>query len=126
MKNVIQACLLTITVFLGNAIAGQDTPDLLVPSQVIQVYVILQEVGEPVDGSSKTLDVVSREKFIADFERYRNIARQKQVKLIVTAVTDDEKWIQNLIKYRGKNLRRALYRDPYASITYSGAEVPLD
>lgn len=126
MRNHLNALLLAITVLIGNAFAGQSNPDLSVPTQVIQVYVILQEPGEPVDGSSNTLDVVSRDKFIAEFERYRNIARQKQVKLIVTAVTDDEKWIQNQIKYRGKNLRRALYRDPHASITYSGAEVPLD
>lgn len=121
-----------ITVFLffvmvlSNAFAGQDTPELWVPQQVIQVYVILQNPGEPVDGSSETLDLVSREKFIADFERFKNIARQKRVKLIITAVTEDEQWIQNQIKYKGKNLRRALYRDPHASVTYSGAEVPLD
>lgn len=126
MKALFQACLLAVSVLFTSVLVGQEAADLLVPAQVIQVYVILQEPGEPVDGSSKTLDVVSREKFIADFERYRNNARQKQVKLIVTAVTDDEKWIQNQIKYKGKNLRRAVYRDPHASITYSGAEVPLD
>jgi hypothetical protein len=126
MKALFQACLLAVSVLFTRVLVGQEAADLLVPAQVIQVYVILQEPGEPVDGSSKKLDVVSREKFIADFERYRNIARQKQVKLIVTAVTDDENWIQNQIKYKGKNLRRAEYRDPYASITYSGAEVPLD
>lgn len=126
MRNAIKACLLVLTIVTSYAFAGQDSPDLSVPAQVIQVYVILQAPGEPIDGSSSTVDVVSRDKFIADFERYRNIAREKQVKLIVTAVTEDEKWIQNQIKYRGKNLRRASYRDPHASITYSGAEVPLD
>lgn len=126
MRIFLNICVFIVTTLMGNTFAGQSNPDLDVPHQVIQVYVILQEQGEPVDGSSRTLDVVSRDKFISEFERYRNVARQKQVKLIVTAVTDDEQWIQNQIKYKDKNLRRALYRDPHASITYSGAEVPLD
>lgn len=126
MRNLITTYLLAIAALTGSAFAAETTPDLYVPPQVIQVYVILQASGEPVDGSSTTHDVVSRDKFISEFERYRNVARQKRVKLIVTAATDDEKWIQNQITFRGKNLRRALYRDPHASITYSGAEVPLD
>lgn len=126
MKKIIMTIFLAFAIFVGNTFAGENNTDLWVPTQIVQVYVILQEPEEPVDGSSVTLDVVSRDKFIADFERYRNIAKQKKVKLIVTAVTEEEKWIQNQIKYRGKNLRRALYRDPHASITYSGAEVPLD
>lgn len=126
MKNIIMTLFFVFVISVANTFAGEDNADLWVPTQIIQVYIILQDVGEPVDGSSSTLDVVSRNKFITDFERYRNIARQKKVKLIVTAVTEDEKWIQNQIKYRGKTLNRALYRDPHASITYSGAEVPLD
>jgi hypothetical protein len=44
--------------------------DVVVPMQIVQVYLILQAPGEPVDGSSSTLDVVTRDKFVADFERY--------------------------------------------------------
>lgn len=126
MRKNIKNYFLAISIVMGNAYAGQDNPDLSVPIRVTQVYVILQAPGTPIDGSSSTYALVNREEFITEFERYRNVAREKKAKLIVTAVTDNEEWIQNQIEYKGVKLKRALYRDPHASITYSGAEVPLD
>jgi hypothetical protein len=126
MKNILKTCILVITALIGNAYAEQTTPDLNVPENIAQIYVILQEQGEPADGTSKTVDLVSRDKFIANFEIYRNMARKEHKKLIVTAVTKNQEWVQNQIEYKGENLPIALYRDPHASITYSGAEVPLD
>ena len=126
MKNILNTYILVITAFIGNAYAEQTTPDLYVPENIAQVYVILQKQGTPADHTSETLALVSRDDFIANFEVYRIQARTEQKKLIVTAVTKNQEWVQNQIEYKGENLPIALYRDPHASITYSGAEVPLD
>lgn len=111
-------------IFASIAISAEE---LYVPDQVAVVYVILQKPGPLVDGSSETLAMVDRQEFIAQFQRYVSIAKNKNMRLIVTAATAGEtQWIHSKITYKDAPLKPAMYRDPNQSKSFPGAEVPLD
>ena len=70
--------------------------------------------------------MITPEEFRRNFTRFREMARKENAKLVVTAETENEQWIQGQIRYRGTKLRRAPYYNPGIDKVVPGAEVPTD
>lgn len=102
--------------------------DLQVPREASTFWVWLQTHGPVADASSELFALVnSREEFILNFQKYINIAKNKNRRLIITASTTGEaQWLHNQIRYRGEYLKPTLYKDLSQTKIYPGAEVPLD
>lgn len=120
----------SLVIFLFQMICcdiyAQTNDEVDVPSNVSVIYVILQKPGLLVDGSSELLSIDDRESFINNFMAYKDEARNRKMRLIITAATEGEKqWVHSKIKYNGAFLKQVMYRDPNQSKSYIGSEVPL-
>lgn len=100
---------------------------LFVPFDVAVVYVHLQQPGPLVDGSSEIYDVVDREGLINRFEEFRAVARERKMRLMITAATAGEtQWLHSKITYRGNNLKPCTFRDTSSHSNHAGVEIPLE
>ena len=99
---------------------------LEVPSKVTMVWIIMQNQGPLVDGSSEFYEFTNRQGLIANFDSYLDYARKNNKRLFITASDSDESvWYHNNIKYKGSRLKQDLYRSPDQHKNFFGAEVPL-
>jgi len=110
------------------AIDAEDpSRSLSVPSDVAIVYVHLQQHGPLVDGSSEIYDIVDREGLINRIEEFRKVARDRNMRLMITAATAGERqWLHNKISYRGKYLKPCVFRDTPSHSNHAGAEFSLE
>jgi hypothetical protein len=115
--------------------AIEDTPTtvkyyakfLYVPDEVKKVWIIMQNYGPLIDGSSDFYEFTDRNGLIGNFEKYIDYARKNNKRLIITASDANESsWqYQKEIKYLGVKLKEALYRSPDQKKSFFGVEVPL-
>jgi hypothetical protein len=123
MKKTLVFCIMLFCAPL-NVFAEAD---LFVPNQISTVYVILQKPDSLVDGTSELLALVDREEFLKNYVKYLNTAKEKNMKLVITACTAGEtQWLHAKIKYKGKYLKPTLYRDPNQSKSFPGVQFPTD
>ena len=101
--------------------------DLLeIPSSVKWIYVFLQDANSVERGSGQELDsMLTPKEFLSRLARYRKEAIEQNKQLIITAQTDNGKWIQDQITYKGNRLRPARYYNPGIDRVSPGAEIPL-
>ena len=100
---------------------------LYVPDEVKKVWIIMQDYGPLVDGSSEFYEFTDRNGLIGNFEKYVDYARKNNKRLLITASDANESsWrYQKEIKYLGVKLKEALYRSPDQKKNFFGVEVPL-
>lgn len=119
------ALVFALVVSTSSASAQGELPQI--PASVAYMYVFLQRPDSTDRGSGREIaTMISPDEFRKNFERYRELARKEEAKLIITAETKDGQWIQNQISYKGAKLQRAPYRNPGIDKTVPGAEVPLN
>lgn len=102
---------------------------LEIPDNVVMLHAFLQKPDTFEPGSSEKLaEAEDKKTFSANLQRYVAIARQRQMKLIVTAQATNGEWVQNQIRYKGKFLQTGAYFHPDPSIyrRVTGAELPVD
>lgn len=100
---------------------------LYVPSKITKVWIIMQNHGPLIDGSSNFYEFTDRRGLIANFDKYLYYARKNNKRLVITASNSDESaWYQENIKYKGSRLNEVLYRSPDQQRNFFGVEVPLD
>lgn len=102
--------------------------DLLIPRHVRYVYSFLQTPGPAEDAESERLAIaMPRDEFVKCFEAFRDLARARGRRLIITATDEGHRsWYQPDIRFRGQRLRPTEYKSPYEDRVYPGAEVPLN
>lgn len=126
MNKLIVAAIVGIISFSSSARADEsELPQI--PSSVAWMYVFIQRPDSTSRGSGKEIaTMITPEEFRRNFTRFREMARKENAKLVVTAETENEQWIQGQIRYRGTKLRRAPYYNPGIDKVVPGAEVPTD
>ena len=115
--------------FTLNAVASISSKSyvMYVPPEVAAVYVFLQKPESLGEGSSEFIGNISRDEFLKNWSQYVNIAKNKRMKLIIKASTEDQKqWLQNQIKYDEKTLVKTTFRDPSTNKISEGVEWPLN
>lgn len=119
--------LLPIFLALLYSIFCLASEDLLeIPSSVKWIYVFLQDANSVKPGSGQELDsMMTPKEFLSLLPRYRKEAIEQNKQLIITAQTNDGKWIQDQITYQGKRLRPARYYNPGINRVSPGVEIPL-
>lgn len=102
--------------------------ELRIPRYVEYLYVFLQTPGPVETAVSEWLAAgMEKEEFIKCFEAFREIARARGMRLIITATdSSHQNWYQPQIRFRGQNLRVVRYKFPNEQRTEPGAEVPLN
>jgi hypothetical protein len=102
--------------------------ELLIPRYVKYFYVFLRGLGPIETAESERLaGGMEKDEFIKCFEAFRETARARSMRLIITATDAGHRnWYQPEIKFRGQNLHPVRYRFPYEQRTEEGAEVPLN
>jgi hypothetical protein len=115
----------TLLFSFGTLAAESDVIDI--PSSVAWIYVFIQKPDSTARGSGKEIaTMIPPSEFLKNFTRYKEMARSDKAKLIVTAETQDDQWVQNQITYNGDKLHRAPYYNPGIDKVAPGAEIPLD
>ena len=100
---------------------------IYVPPEVSEVYIFLQKPEILEKGSSEILGNVSRDEFLKNWSQYVNIAKNKHMKLIIRASTEDQKqWLQNQITYNHEFLKKSKFLDPSNNKISEGVEWPLN
>ena len=113
--------------FFSLGALAAETDMLEIPSSVVWMYVFLQNPTSTARGSGEEVTtMITPSDFHKNFTRYKEKARSKKWKLIVTAETRDGQWIQDQISYRGEELLRAPYYNQGIDKVVPGAEIPLD
>jgi hypothetical protein len=101
--------------------------DLRIPRMVRLMYVFVQTPGPAESSESERLAAgMDKEEFLKCFESFRNAARSRNMRLIITATDEGHRgWYQPEIRYRGRYLRVVEYKSPDGLQVFPGAEVPL-
>jgi hypothetical protein len=100
--------------------------DLQIPHYTAVIYVFLQTQGPLEEAESERLAIaMPKEEFRKCFEAFRDLARSRNMRLIVTATADHRSWDQPEIRYRGHKLQVVGYKSPDENKVFPGAEVPL-
>ena len=109
----------------------EPTPDdrntFNLPNQIEKVFIIMQNPGPLVDGSSEFYYITDPNGLLAKFAEAVAYAKKHGKRLIIAA--SDSKgiaWYQKEIKYNGKLLREVFYRNPEETKNSIGAELPLN
>lgn len=118
---------LTITSFIiFNGILAKAQAQFGFPEGIKIIYVFSQDPLRLGPGSSKEVAVgLSVNQFKRAFPGYRADALRQKRKLIITAQTNDGRWVQEQITYNGAPLNSATYYNSGLKRTYTGAEIPL-
>jgi len=117
---------LIVVAFATTSIAA-EADYLKIPSSVVWIYVFIQNPDSTAKGSGKEIaTMITPKQFRDSFNRYRDIAKRENAKLIVTAETEGGQWIQNQITYKGESLKIMPYYNPGIGKAVPGAEVPLN
>jgi len=102
---------------------------LEIPNNVVVLHAFLQKPNTFEPGASEKLaEAVDATTFSSNLQRYIAIAKQRQMKLIVTAQAANGDWVQNQIRYKGVFLQTAAYfhPDPDINRRVTGAELPTN
>jgi len=70
--------------------------------------------------------MVSPNDFKKNLGRYQQLAKKEKMKLVITAATSDNRWVQDQIVYKGLRLQVTEYYNPGTDRIHPGAEIPLD
>lgn len=118
---------LTISSFIiFNGILAKAQAQFGFPEGIKIIYVFSQDPLRLGPGSSKEVAVgLSVNQFKRAFPGYRADALRQKRKLIITAQTNDGRWVQEQITYNGAPLNSATYYNSGLKRTYTGAEIPL-
>jgi hypothetical protein len=115
----------------GNRCAVNQPPanprDLRIPRYIRSFYVYIQTDGAAEEAESERLaSSMPRDDFVKCFEAFRDFARARNMRLIITATDGDHHgWYQPEIRFKGRNLQVVDYKAPYEGRIYPGAEIPL-
>lgn len=118
-----------LTVFLAlfystSCHASEELPQI--PSSVKWIYVFLQDANSVLPGSSQELaSMITPKEFLDGFAGFRTKAIKQNKQLIITAQTEDGKWIQDTITYKEKRLHPARYFNAGIGRVSPGVEIPL-
>jgi hypothetical protein len=113
---------------IGNigAVASINSPNhtWFIPPEITWIDVILQKGNTLEKESSEILrHDISPNDFLNNWPKYGQIAKNKNMKMIIRACTKDHKqWLQNQIKFDGKFLNKAMFRNPSDNKIIEGAE----
>lgn len=102
--------------------------ELRIPRFIRYMYVFVQTTG-PVEAaeSERLVAAIDKDEFIKCFETFREVARTRGMRLIITATDEGHRgWHQPEIRYRGRYLRVVEYKSPDGSQVFPGAEIPLN
>lgn len=109
--------------------------EIKIPEDVFEIYTFAQNDGPVVEGSTTRLGLDTPYEFRIQFPKYVDIIKSmKNKKMIITAHTRQDGWVQNQIRINGSPLMQtASYNDPFnvkwpdgRLRVYSGALVPVD
>jgi hypothetical protein len=110
------------------AVYAQQSDDLFIPAVVETMWVMLQDPSHTGEGSSESLAIaIPPSEFRAGLVQWQGIARSRGWKLVVTAYASegDDEWPHWKIRYKGKRLKFARYKDPNGERVFTGVEFPL-
>jgi hypothetical protein len=118
---------LALLVAMPLAAIAADPSQLQIPSAVEYIYVFLQSPGSTERGTGREIaSMMSPDTFRKNLSRFVETARRERVRLIITASTKEERWIQSQIFYRGERLPVTPYYNAGIDAVRPGVEVPLD
>src|SRR5687767_646767 len=123
-SDLLLAMLLGVAPVVAKA---AESSELFIPANVETMWVILQDPNDSGEGSSESLAAaITPQEFREGIERWQATARERDWKLIVTAYASegDDPWPHWQIRYNGKRLKFARYKNPNGSDIQTGVEFP--
>jgi hypothetical protein len=107
--------------------SGKEASQFEMPASVSALFVYLQKPDSLSRSSSSEIGtLVPPDEFLRAFPAYMEAARRQNASLVVVAQSQDGRWLQEQIVYKGKTLRPTRYYNPSIDRVAVGAEIPRD
>jgi len=105
---------------------GTSEGILQISEEVSIVWVIMQDVDNIEEGSSKFHKITTRQDLLDNINDYIYFAKKHNKRLLITACNEDQsEWYHKDIIFNGKRVKESLYNVPDRHGTDLGAEIPL-